>query len=393
MGSPTLENIQMSTRLKRSADCVAASSAYGGTPSSLRLASGLFRRALVTTGVGVLALALGGCSGKFLKVENPEVLRPDAEFDRAVKIVVPPSSEEAAEAGKPNEGVTVSSVEPAKTPEPKKPSKAAPKKKPAKGAKKSAATEPPRHEPDLEDGEGFVGRRPVVDPFRVGETVVHDVHYMGISGGTLTLKVDPFGEVNGRKVYNFVTRIETYPTFSSLVYALDDRVVTLVDFDQLIPHVFTLHVKESGQLREARAFFDFEKNEATYWEKKVTKKNGVEEKKQQWEILPFSQNVYSAIFYMRLFKWEDGKEYAFRVAHDGENLVFRGKVVAREVLDTELGPMKAIKVKPEITVKGVFKPMGDIFIWLSDDDRKLVLRIEAKIKIGTMVSEIIKLTP
>ncbi len=91
---------------------------------------------------------------------------------------------------------------------------------------------------------------------------------------------------------------------------------------------------------------------------------------------------------MRTFQWKDGKEYAFRVADDNENVVFKGKVVGRETLKTDVGTFKAIKIKPEFTAKGVFKPVGDIYIWLSDDDRKFILKIQSKIKIGTIVSEI-----
>lgn len=247
-----------------------------------------------------------------------------------------------------------------------------------------------KREPDIEDEEGFNGRRPIQDPFRVGEEVVHDVHYFKVSAGELYLKVDPFVEVNGRKAYTFTTAIKSSSMFSTF-YSADDKAVTYVDFMDLVPHVFSLAVKETGQLRDAKGLIDLQKNTATYWEKKFTKKSGQEEKKLEWEVLPFSQNVYSAAYYMRLFKWEVGKEYAFRVADQGENLVFKGKALRKEKLETEIGTFDTIVVKPEITVKGVFRPIGDIFFWLSDDDRKFILRIESNIKIGTIVSEVTRL--
>jgi hypothetical protein len=166
-----------------------------------------------------------------------------------------------------------------------------------------------------------------------------------------------------------------------------------VDYEDMVPRVFQLHVKESGQIKEAKMFFDNQKGVATFWEKKFTKEDGEKEKKLQWDILPFSQNVYSAVYYMRNFKWEMGKEYSYRVTNDEENLVFSGKVLRREVLQTKLGPMKAIVVQPNIVLKGKFKPIGENLIWLSDDDRKYILRIEAKIKIGTLISEVVSINP
>lgn len=217
--------------------------------------------------------------------------------------------------------------------------------------------------------------------------MIHDVHYFKVSAGELHFKLDPFVSVNERKSYAFKLLIKTSPLFSSF-YSVDDTVDVFMDYETLTPNVFQLHVTESGQLREAKMLFNDQDNTATYWEKKVTKKDGVEEKKQQWDILPFSQNVYSAIFYMRFFKWEVGKEYSFRVANDKENLVFSGKALRKEVLETKLGPMKAIVVTPNIHLKGKFQPIGENLIWLSDDDHRYILRIEAKIKIGTLISEV-----
>ena len=249
-------------------------------------------------------------------------------------------------------------------------------------------------EPSIEDSEGFRGRRPINDPLQVGEKIKLEVYYnfFKITAGEMLFTTLPFKNVNDRKAYQFEIQLKTTSLFSSF-YAVDDRVNTLVDYELWVPRLFTLHVKESSQLREGRQFFDFENNKARYEEKKITSKKGVEEKKQEWDLSPYSQNVFSLIYYMRLFAWKDGQDYSFRVADDGQNLVFKGRVVGREILKTKAGEYKAIKIKPEITFKGAFKPVGDIFIWLSDDARKIPLRIESKIKIGTLVLQIIDYQP
>jgi hypothetical protein len=315
-----------------------------------------------------------------------------AEFDQ--QVVIKPVGAPPAEASVASPIATEAKsteIEPAKPVSDTKTKTKVKSKKKGKDEKSSAVVE--RREPDLENTDGFgTTRRPLVDPFRVGEEVIHDVHFYKMSAGELALKVEPFVEVNGRKSYTFATEVRSSRMFSTF-YSVDDRAVTLMDYDLLIPRVFTLHVKESGQLREAKSFFDFDQLKGTYWEKKVTQKSGVEEKKMQWDILNYSQNVFSAAFYMRIFKWDVGKEYAFRVSDDGENLVFKGKALRKEKLSTDAGEFQAVVIKPEILLKGVFKPVGDIYIWLSDDDRKYVLRIESSIRIGTLVSEAIKINP
>lgn len=354
-----------------------------------------------------LALAiLSSCSSSRLKYERSDELKENQEFERAVVIVAPKDTIESpasalteAPLGAPGKTET-----PLPAPAKKEIKKVEMSKGKASVKEKSGqvVAPPPAvvteaaliRQPDIEDREGFGpgSRRPLVDPFRVGEEVVHNVNYFKVSAAELKFKVEPFAMVNNRKSYTFAMEIKTGALFSSF-YSIDDRVETFVDYMDLVPRVFRLHVKESGQLREANMLFNTEKNLATFWEKKVTKDHGVEEKKQEWEILPYTQNVYSAIFYMRNFQWTVGKEIAFRVGNDKENLIFSGKAIRREVLSTALGPMKAIVIQPNIVLKGKFKSIGDNFIWLSDDDRKYVLRIESKIKIGTLVSEVISIKP
>lgn len=348
----------------------------------------LVKRSLVLIFTGCF---LSACSSSFLKYDHSEQLLKNDEFENSVKI-------EAVKETPKSEAVTAPTPTPTPVPEVAKEvrTKKGKKQKRHKHGKAEttqvAKTESNQHEPELEDSEGLLRRRPIVDPFRVGEEVTHSVKYFKMSAGELKFKVDPMSMVNGRKAYTFLTEIKTSSFFDS-VYSVDDLVETLVDFDEMIPRVFSLHVKESGQLREARMLFDDQKHSATYWEKKITKKDGAQEKKQQWDIPPFSQNVFSALFYMRIFKWDVGKEYAFRVADDEQNLIFKGKALRKEKLDTDLGEMNAVVIKPEIILKGAFKPVGDIYIWLSDDDRHYILRIESKIKIGTLVSEITALKP
>jgi hypothetical protein len=330
----------------------------------------------------IIFLILNGCaSSKKLQQVDAQKLAKNEEFENQVRIFIPEESVPKT-ASEPSSGIKLSTVD---QPQPLKVKKAG-------TSKKKEAKEELRRQPELEPEEGFEGRRPKQDPFRVGEKVVHRVHYFNMTAGTLEIEVKPFAEVNGKKSYNFFLGIQSSPFFSNF-YSVKDSATTLMDFERLIPSVFSLHVREKAQLREARAFFDQEALKAKYWEKKVTDKDGEQEKKLEWDILPFSQNVYSTVFYMRTFQWEVGKEVQFRVAHDNDNLVYRGKALRKEKIKTDVGEFSAIVIKPEFELKGKFQPSGDNYIWVSDDDRKFILKIESKIKIGTLVSEVIELNP
>lgn len=318
-------------------------------------------------------LCLSGCATQeVMKYEKSDALSDIKEYEEKVKVkdIVeePPPPLESASG--------------------KKKSKAKSKKKPPVVKKKKSSnvvTDPKLpHQPTIEDSENFAGRRPIKDPLRIGEKTTFAVSYFNIVAGTLSMEVLPFVEVNGEKAYHLRISAKSSDFFNR-IYAVDDVAETYLNYENMLPYNLSVKVKETKQLKEIRSFLDWNTLRGSYWEKKVTKEKGEESKKVEWDILPYSQNVISAAFYMRMFNWRPGKKIQFRVADQGDNIVFSGQVVRKEKLKTDLGEFDTVVVKPEFQIKGVFKPIGEILIWMTDDDRHHIVRIESAIKIGTLV--------
>lgn len=320
---------------------------------------------------------IAACAGKVLQYDRSDEILKNEEFEKKVEIkqVEEPPTPVVKEVG------DVSGAKPAEVKKAK--AKPEPPKKKEKEAKKPSG---PR-QPLIEDSVGFEGRRPKVDPFHVGEKVTLNISYFNIVAGTLDIEVKPFVEVNGRKSYHFEITGKSNSFFSK-IYAVDDKAVTYMTYDDLTPLNLQISIKESKQLSETRTLFDWKNMKASYWQKQVTKEHGERSKKVDWDLVPFAQNVISAAYYMRVFTYEVGKTYQFKVADEGKNITFKGEVLRKEKLDTEIGKFDTIVIKPVVTVDGVFKPVGDILVWLTDDDRKLIVRIESKIKIGTVVGKL-----
>lgn len=275
---------------------------------------------------------------------------------------------------------------PPPAPTPSKKTPAAPVKRP-KQPEPKWAMETKKRQPEIEDTEGFEGRRPKVDPFRPGEAVTLSVKYFNVTAGDVTLKVNPFKIVNGRQAYHFEALITTNRTFS-MFYSVNNTAETFLDFETLIPQTLVYNARESKRQKEARTFFDWEKKEASQWRHETNKEKGEQKKKITWELEPYSQNMLSALFYLRAFTLTPGKKLSFRVADEGKNYVFSGEVLRREELETAVGKLKTVVVRPEFQLSGNLKPSGESLIWLTDDDRKFIVRIETKVKIGTMVGQL-----
>jgi hypothetical protein len=326
---------------------------------------------------------------------NVATVQENDEFDKIIKIekikedpVAEISSLPKAESPKKKEQVKIK-AKPQKKEAPK-PSK----KKQEKTETAQPEVIPPVNKPrvpSLEDDEGFNGRRPQVIPYRVGEELVMGISYFKVEAGKFTMQVRPMVKINGEKSYHFRYLIKTSPLFS-MFYSVDDVAETFVDYDNLLPYSYEIHVNESKQVRETRTFFDHKKNKATMWDRKKRPNKPLEKRKIEWDILPYSQNVFSVAYYLRNFTLRVGKELKVRVGHEGKNIIMTAKVLRRETIYTDAGKFDTYVVKPRFDIDGKFKPTGENYLWLTADDRKFIVRMESKIKIGTIVGEVQKLT-
>ena len=322
-----------------------------------------------------------------------EKLLENKEFSDSLKVeeIPPPETAKADEVkatpeSNPEEIKKVAKAKSGKSSAAKTPVKAAPLVPPEKAAKLL------QHQPDIEDGEGFNGRRPKVDPFVENEELIYAVSYFAVEGGRFTMRSHPFVEVNGRKSYRFTFHARSSSTFS-LFYAVDDMAEFFMDYEDLVPYSYTIKAKESKQVRDVKSFYNWKTLQAKTWDKKIKKGKGPEEKIYEWQILPYSQNVFSAVYYMRTFQYSVGKEISMRVGHEGKNIIMKAKILREEKLSTAVGTLDTFVIKPEFEIDGVFKPVGDVFMWITNDSHHRIARIESKIKIGKVVVNLQKISP
>jgi hypothetical protein len=86
---------------------------------------------------------------------------------------------------------------------------------------------------------------------------------------------------------------------------------------------------------------------------------------------------------------EPGQTVPFKIA-DGKSVVDGTlKVLGREKVRTPLGEIKTIKVEPQMKgIKGIFgkSPDSHMYIWFSDDDRRLMVKILSEVSVGSFTA-------
>ena len=238
----------------------------------------------------------------------------------------------------------------------------------------------------------FPSRRPEKDPIWVNEKHVFDITYFGVQGGEFTLEVLPYKTIDNRKVYHIRGSAVSSPLFS-LFYRLNDTVESFLDYDSLFSHRLHIVLDESKQTRDSLELYDQVKRQTFYWNRWNHWKNGFVEVKEFAPIAPLSQDTLSALFFLRTRPLPDEAVFTIPIVSEGKSWEAVITVVRRETINTPMGKLPTVVVKPEMKFQGILKKQGDSFIWLTDDDRRIVVKLEAKVKIGTVIGVLKKLEP
>ncbi len=221
--------------------------------------------------------------------------------------------------------------------------------------------------------------------FHTGELYRFDITYFGATAGELELELLAPKVVAERETYHIRARAKTSSIFS-LFYTMNDVAESYLDTQSLFSHKFSLKLDESLQKRDVLELYDQNGQKAYYWSKLDHKKKGKKDENSTIEILPFTQDGLSAFFYIRTLPLEIGKSYTFPVLTNGKMREVRVTAIRKEEIQTKMGKFPAIVVKPEVVLDGVLKPYGDSFVWISDDVHRTLLKVDAKIKVGSVIA-------
>ncbi len=233
-------------------------------------------------------------------------------------------------------------------------------------------------------------RRPHVNPIWVGEKQTLEVTYLGLPGGYFATEVLPMKRMGDREVYHFKGTVKS-SAVASLIYRVDDMVESFWDSQGLFSHRFHMALDETKQVRDVLELYDSEKKKVFYWNRRNQPNKESTESKEYFDMPAFVQDSFSAIFYVRTLPLVEGEVYTFPVVSEGKGWDCVVTVIRHEMVDSPMGRIRTIVIRPQTRYNGVLKQeQGDSFIWLTDDDRRLVVRLEAKVKIGYVAAQLKK---
>jgi len=209
---------------------------------------------------------------------------------------------------------------------------------------------------------------PVEQKFVEGETLDYNLTWLKITGGTARMTISPSGDAT----YRITSVARSSPSFSR-IFKVRDEIETTIARDDFSTLRYVKRLDEDGdQIEEVTVVED---GVATRTRKKVKK-------------VPVPRPVFdpiSLIYHLRMYDLTPGKVHAFGVIADGKFYSVSARSVRREKVTTPAGKFNCVRVEPRMTSNGVEREER-LFIWYTDDERKLPVRIRTEVKVGAITA-------
>jgi hypothetical protein len=219
--------------------------------------------------------------------------------------------------------------------------------------------------------------RPV--PFKVGETLTYDVSWSTyLTAGTATIAVREKRPSFDSLAYYLVAEGRPTPLLSKL-YTLYYKADSLLDAYTLLPQRGSLYSEEGRRRRMKSTRFDQTARTAQFEMKTATVVT------KDLSLPAYAQDSLSAIYVIRSLPLKDKLKLTMPVV-DGDD-VYRVQVAVtgHENVTTPFGQFLAWRITPTV-LSAQGKPQGrGLSLWISDDARKLPLRMEAEMPVGRFV--------
>ncbi|HSJ63400.1 MAG TPA: DUF3108 domain-containing protein [Gemmatimonadaceae bacterium] len=214
------------------------------------------------------------------------------------------------------------------------------------------------------------GSRPgrVVVPFDVGEQLVYDAKFGAIKVGTARMTVSELATIRGREAWHTSFRVSGGTFF----YKLDDKYESWFDTRTFgsLRHVQDV---DQGSYERTRTFEIFP-------DRRVYTENDSEERESVAEPLDDG----SFLYFIRTIPFSVGQTYNFHRYFRPDRNPVTIHVLRKERVKVPAGTFDCVVIRPIIKSRGIFSEGGKAELWISDDDRRIMVQMKSQLKIGSL---------
>jgi hypothetical protein len=236
---------------------------------------------------------------------------------------------------------------------------------------------------------------PVVDnrAFQVGEKLTFGIYYQFIRVGTAEMEVLDSVIVFGREAIQIQTRARSASFFDSF-YRVRDVINSYVDAQGYFSLKFDKIQREGQYYNDV--FIEYDYSAGLIRGKSIRYEDDDETlvrdiKEYTTEITTVLYDVLASFYQTRLQKLETGMPLRINSTDNEQVYPIAVYVQSDETIRTNLGKYRCIKLTPKLRGDAIFRSKGQIWIWVTDDQYKIPLKVEAELFFGSIYVEIEKI--
>jgi hypothetical protein len=213
------------------------------------------------------------------------------------------------------------------------------------------------------------------------EKYTYDVDWRIWSAGKITLSLANDG------VQQSVVGTAESVGVVSLLYPVHDRFQSVYDPKTFCSVSLRKHTEEGFHKRDTLINYNYARRKSVLDETNL--KNN-QAKHEENEIPGCVTDVLSGLMYLRSLPLIPGGTYTFPLNDGGKTVDVTAKVESRETIKVPAGTFQTIRVSPESTA-GPLKNKGRIWIWYTDDARRIPVQMRGKMFWGTLTLKLEKI--
>ena len=225
-------------------------------------------------------------------------------------------------------------------------------------------------------------------PWMKGEKLSFSLSWGFITAGYATLEVKPIQD-GKTEFLTFATGNKTI----NKVYPVNDTVYTRVRNKGLMTEVFRKRLHEGTFHNTSVIRFD-RKGEKGWLSDTVFTDMKTRKIKRSADTVVALQgeehSIMSAFYLVRTLPLKVGETSKFSAVSGKKRYELKVLVHGRETIESVLGKVPCIKVEPVLDGDGIFVSKGRIFIWLTDDDRRIPVLMECEIALGSIKAKLLE---
>lgn len=204
----------------------------------------------------------------------------------------------------------------------------------------------------------------------VGERLEYDVKFGRLRVGSGSMEVRETTDVRGREAWHTVFAIRGGIPF----FRVDDRLESWIDTRSFTSLRFAQQTHEGRYRRERRI--------ELFPERTTMLEGG--EGAQEEPTVEHPLDEGALLYYLRTLPLNVGDRYSLDRYFRPDRNPVRLDVIRRERIQVPAGTFETIVIRPTIKSSGIFSENGRAEVWVTDDERHLVVQMTAKLSFGTL---------